>query len=102
MAAPVFWLVIAALSMLNFGADLIVAGAAHLSGWDVMVMTGSWLILGGVAVLVWAATTRRRLSAVTAQSRKKPVQPVPLSPRDHLGNPYRLPAVRTRLAAVLA
>jgi len=57
----VFWLVIAALSMLNFGADLIVAGAKHLSGWDVMVMTGSWLILGGVAILVWTATTRRRL-----------------------------------------
>ena len=46
--------------MLNFGADLIVAGTGHLSGWDVMVMTGSWLIIGGVAILVWAATTRRR------------------------------------------
>src|SRR6516225_428123 len=61
MAAPVFWLVISALSMLNFGADLIVAGTGHLSGWDVMVMTGSWLMAGGVAVLVWTATTRRRL-----------------------------------------
>jgi len=60
MAAPVFWLVISALSMLNFGADLIAAGVWHLSGWDVMVMTGSWLMVGGVAVLVWAATTRRR------------------------------------------
>src|SRR6516225_7597316 len=59
MAAPVFWLVIAALSMLNFGADLIVAGSAHLSGGDVMVMTGSWLMVGGVAILVWAATRRR-------------------------------------------
>ena len=54
-----FWLVISALSMLNFGADLIVAGAKHLSGWDVMVMTGSWLLVGGVAVLVWAAPRRR-------------------------------------------
>jgi hypothetical protein len=59
MAAPVFWLVISALSMLNFGADLIAAGVWHLSGWDVMVMTGSWLMVGGVAVLVWAATRRR-------------------------------------------
>ena len=59
MAAPVFWLVIAALSMINFGADLIAAGVWHLSGWDVMVMTGSWLMVGGVAVLVWAATRRR-------------------------------------------
>jgi hypothetical protein len=25
----------------------------------VMVMTGSWLILGGVAILVWTATRRR-------------------------------------------
>ena len=54
-----FWLVISALSMLNFGADLIAAGVWHLSGWDVMVMTGSWLMVGGVAVLVWAATRRR-------------------------------------------
>ena len=60
MAAPVFWLVIAALSMLNFGADLIVAGSAPLSGWDVMGMTGSWRMAGGVAILVWTATTRRR------------------------------------------
>src|SRR6516164_4560423 len=59
MAAPVFWLVISALSMLNFGADLIVAGSAHLSGWDVMVMTSSWLMVGGEAILVWAATRHR-------------------------------------------
>ena len=32
MAAPVFWLVISALSMLNFGADLIVAAPGTCRG----------------------------------------------------------------------
>jgi hypothetical protein len=54
-----FWLLIFALSLLNFGADLITAGSAHLSGWDLMVMTGSWLAVGGIAVLVWLITGSR-------------------------------------------
>ena len=49
---------ILALSFLNFGVDLIAAGALDLSWQDLAIMTGSWMALAGVGILVWMATRR--------------------------------------------
>jgi hypothetical protein len=59
MKARVFWPLVFALSLLNFGIDLVVAGTNHLSGWELMVMTGSWLVLGAIGILVWLISGRR-------------------------------------------
>jgi hypothetical protein len=53
-----FWRLIFALSLINFGIDLVIAGGKHLSVYDLMVMTGSWLVLGGLAILVWQVISR--------------------------------------------
>jgi hypothetical protein len=60
LSGKVFWTVVAALSLINFGIDLVIAGTEHLSGWELMVMTGSWLAIGGLSMLVWLITGRAR------------------------------------------
>jgi hypothetical protein len=60
LSGKVFWTVVAALSLINFGIDLVIAGSEHLSGWELMVMTGSWLVIGGLSMLVWLTTSRVR------------------------------------------
>jgi hypothetical protein len=58
MKPGVFWALVLALSALNFGIDLIIVGVQHLSGWEFLIMTGSWLALAGVGILVWLASHR--------------------------------------------
>jgi hypothetical protein len=60
MSGRVFWTVVGALSLINFGTDLVIAGTEHLSGWELMVMTGSWLVIGGLSMLVWLITSQVR------------------------------------------
>jgi hypothetical protein len=53
MSPRVFWPLIFGLTILNFGIDLVVAGANNLSKQEFLVMTGSWLVIAGVGVLVY-------------------------------------------------
>ena len=49
----VFWSLILALSLINFGIDLAIVGSKGLSTEDLAISSGAWMITAGVSILVW-------------------------------------------------
>ena len=51
-----FWYIIVALSLVNFGITFILAGIHHMTAHEILIDMGGWMVLGGIAVLVWLVT----------------------------------------------
>jgi len=51
-----FWYVVFALSLINFGITFILAGVREVTAHQLLIDTGTWMAIAGIAILVWIAT----------------------------------------------